>query len=327
MMPLSADSQVILLLCSHLGLPPGSEPGPLKLREWNELAAKIHASPFGRPGGLVDASTSDLQSNLELSEDEADRVRNLLDRGGAMAIELERLESLGIWALTRADDDYPARFRERLKTAAPAVLFGAGPVANIGKPGLAVVGSRNVDEEGTAAAEFAGRVCAKVNWVVYSGAARGVDETSMQACLESGGNVVGVLADSLEKAVRAPLSRRALSEEQLTLLTPYSPKAPFSVGAAMGRNKLTYSLADYALVLASDADTGGTWAGAIEALKAGAVPVFVRDGEKIPDGNRKLLQRGAIAFPFPFPDEIDDLPAWLSEQCAGRKQGKLFDDE
>jgi predicted Rossmann fold nucleotide-binding protein DprA/Smf involved in DNA uptake len=326
-MSLSPDSQVILLLCSHLGLPSGSEPGPLKLREWNELAAKIHASPFGRPGGLLDASTGELQSSLELSVDEAERIRSLLDRGGALAIELERLESLGIWAMTRADDAYPARFRERLKTAAPAVLFGAGPVANIGKPGLAVVGSRNADEEGTAAAEFAGRICAKVNWVVYSGAARGVDEISMQACLESGGNVVGILADSLEKAVRAPLSRRALSEEQLTLLTPYSPKTPFSVGSAMGRNKLIYALADYALVLASDADTGGTWAGATEALKAGCVPVFVRDGEKIPDGSRKLLQRGAIAFPFPFPDEIDDLPAWMGEQCSGRKQGKLFDDE
>lgn len=29
----------------------------------------------------------------------------------------------------------------------------------------------------------------------------------------------------------------------------------------MGRNKLIYTLADYALVIASDAETGGTWAG------------------------------------------------------------------
>ncbi len=325
-MPLSPDSQAILLLCSHLGLPPGSEPGPLKLREWNELAAKILASTFGRPGALLDATAAELQASLDITEEEAQRLRSLLDRGGALAIELERLESLGIWALTRADEEYPTRFRERLKAAAPAVLFGAGPLTNIGSPGLAIVGSRNVDEEGAAAAEFAGRACAKFNWVVYSGGARGVDEISMQACLESGGNVVGVLADSLEKAIRAPLSRRALSDEQLTLLTPYTPKAPFSVGAAMGRNKLIYALADYALIVASDAESGGTWAGATEALKAGATPVFVRDGAHAPEGNRKLMQRGAIPFPFPFPEGIDDFPGWMRSQSAGRKQGHLFEE-
>jgi DNA processing protein len=325
-MGLSADSQAILLLCSYLGLPPGSEPGPLKLREWNELATKIHSSPFGRPGALLEADASELQSSIGISADEAERLRTLLDRGGALAIELERLESLGIWTITRADETYPVRYRERLKAAAPAVLFGAGPVENIGKPGLAIVGSRNVDEEGTAAAEFCGRVCANVNWVVYSGAARGVDESAMVACLERGGNVVGVLADSLEKAIRAPVPRQALSDEQLTLLTPYSPKAPFSVGSAMGRNKLIYALADYALVLASDAESGGTWAGAIEALKAGWTLVFVRDGANVPKGNRKLLQRGAIAFPFPFPGEADDLPTWLRKHSSQSTQGSLFEE-
>ena len=321
----SADSQVILLLCSHLGLPPGSEPGPLKLREWNELAAKIHGSAFGRPGALLDASVADLQSALELAEEDAQRLRNLLDRGGVLAIELERLDSLGVWTITRADEDYPIRFRERLKTAAPAVLFGAGLIANIGRPGLAIVGSRNVDDEGTAAAEFAGHACAKCDWVVYSGAARGVDEVAMKACLDSGGNVVGVLADSLEKAMRAPLSRQALSEEQLTLVTPYTPKASFSVGAAMGRNKLIYALADYALVVASDAESGGTWAGAIEALKAGWTPVFVRDGKDVPEGNRKLLQRGAIPFPYPFPEE-EDLTTWMKARAPAHKQTGLFEE-
>lgn len=324
-MALSADSQAILLLCSHLGLPQGSEPGPLKLREWNDLAAKIHGSSLGRPGALLDASVTEFVAALEIAEEEAKRLRHLLDRGGALAIELERLESLGIWTLTRADDQYPARYRERLKSAAPPVLFGAGPVEHIGQPGLAIVGSRDVDEKATAAAEFAGRQCAKCNWAVYSGAARGVDETSMVACLEAGGNVVGVLADSLERAIRAPVPRRALSDEQLTLITSYTPKAPFSVGAAMGRNRLIYSLADYALIVASDFETGGTWAGAVEALKADWIPVFVRDGEKVPEGNRKLLQRGAIAFPFPWPEENDDLPIWMSAQTAGRKQGNLFD--
>jgi predicted Rossmann fold nucleotide-binding protein DprA/Smf involved in DNA uptake len=321
-MPLSSDAQVVLLLCSRLGLP--ADESPLTLREWNPLAAKIAKSEFGRHGALLEASAAELQANLELTEDDAERLCRLLDRGGALAIELERLESLGIWVLTRADDDYPARLGERLKGAAPAVLFGSGAKGHVGASGLAVVGSRDVDEEGSACAAFAGKACADAGWVVYSGAARGVDAIAMKACLEAGGNVVGILADSLEKAIRSPLERQALSDGHLTLLTLYTPKSPFSVGAAMGRNKLIYALADYALVVASGEETGGTWSGATEALKAGWCPVFVRDGDNVPGGNKKLLKRGGLPLPFPFIDSDESLPNWITAQASGKQPGTLF---
>jgi predicted Rossmann fold nucleotide-binding protein DprA/Smf involved in DNA uptake len=81
----------------------------------------------------------------------------------------------------------------------------------------------------------------------------------------------------------------------------------------MGRNRLIYSLADYAIVVASDANKGGTWAGATETLKAGWVPVFVLDYAAMPDGNRELLKKGAVAFPHPFPDHYSKLSGWLAE--------------
>jgi predicted Rossmann fold nucleotide-binding protein DprA/Smf involved in DNA uptake len=323
-MAVSADSQTILLLTSHLGLPPNGLARPLNLREWNDLAARIHTSGL-RPGALLELDTSDLRQSLDLVEDLSTRVRTLLDRGAALASELERLEGLGIWAVTRADDDYPVRYRERLKAMAPAVLFGAGPIANAGRPGLAVVGSRNASEAATDAAEFAGQACAASDLVTYSGGAKGVDGRSMGAALEAGGRVVGVLADGLERAVRAPANRSAIADERLTLLTPYSPKAPFNVGSAMGRNKLIYTLADYALVVASDAETGGTWAGATEAIKAGWVPVFVCDGPDFPEGNARLLGRGGVPFPFPFPGRSDELGDWLAANSRPRPvQRTLF---
>jgi predicted Rossmann fold nucleotide-binding protein DprA/Smf involved in DNA uptake len=39
----------------------------------------------------------------------------------------------------------------------------------------------------------------------------------------------------------------------------------------MGRNKLIYGLADFGVVVSSDYKTGGTWSGAVEALKAAGV--------------------------------------------------------
>jgi predicted Rossmann fold nucleotide-binding protein DprA/Smf involved in DNA uptake len=59
----------------------------------------------------------------------------------------------------------------------------------------------------------------------------------------------------------------------------------------MGRNRLIYTLADYAIIVASDAETGGTWAGATEALKNNRLPVFVLEHEQMPDGNKLLLQK------------------------------------
>ena len=107
---------------------------------------------------------------------------------------------------------------------------------------------------------------------VVSGGARGTDRLAMGAALDAGGVAFGVLADSLERTVRQPDLRQLLLDGQLVLLTPYAPTAGFSVGAAMGRNKVIYGLADFAVVVSSDYQTGGTWAGAVEALKGGWCP-------------------------------------------------------
>jgi predicted Rossmann fold nucleotide-binding protein DprA/Smf involved in DNA uptake len=94
----------------------------------------------------------------------------------------------------------------------------------------------------------------------------------MQAALEADGIAFGALADSLERTARQADVREFVSDGKLILLTPYAPTAGFSVGAAMGRNKLIYGLGEFAIVVSSDHETGGTWAGAVEALKANWCP-------------------------------------------------------
>ena len=105
----------------------------------------------------------------------------------------------------------------------------------------------------------------------------------------------------------------------LCLVTPYSPDAGFSVGTAMGRNKLIYALADYAVVVASDVEKGGTWAGATEAMKAEWIPVFILEYSDMPQGNRMLLKKGGIAFPYPFQESFSTLPEWLNAQSSQNK--------
>jgi len=314
-MTISLDSQTILLLCSHLGLPATPEFPPFTLKDWNPLAKKLQSCSL-RPGALLELSSEDIQAQLELKSEEVERITHLLQRSGSLAIELERLASLGINVLTRADPDYPARYRQRLKESAPAVLFYAGEKALLGQPGIAVVGSRHLDDAGKACAEFVGNACGLSGLVLYSGGAKGVDTLSMNAALSARGTAVGILAESLEKSIRNPEHRAAISRSDLCLVTPYSPSAPFSVGTAMGRNKLIYTLSDYAIVVASDAEKGGTWAGATEAIKSKWLPVFILDHPAMPRGNKMLIQKGGLQFPHPFPEHHLKLKTWLEEQSS-----------
>lgn len=306
----SSDSLALLLLCSQLG----SEDDPVKpltLREWNPLARKLQAASL-RPSDLFAVSAGD--SPLELSLEERTRITTLFDRAEELENQLSRLAAFGIYPLTRADSDYPQRYRQRLKESAPTVLFYAGEKALLGQPGIAVVGSRHLDEAGQECARFVGNACGLSGQVLYSGGAKGVDTISMDSALEARGTAASVLANSLERAVKK--HRAALSRGDLCLVTPYSPNAGFSVGAAMGRNRLIYCLADYAIVVASDAESGGTWAGATETLKNNWVPVFVLEHDDMPEGNKLLLQKGALPFPHPFKKPLVKLPEWMKAQAT-----------
>ena len=324
---LSDDGQAMLLLCSSLALPPAAaetDLSPLKLSEWNQLERKIRESSWKHPAALHGRSADELAKTLALSGGEAERIARLLEFAGELSVELQNHFERGLWAVTRVDEHYPAHLRARLKHQAPTVLFGSGNIRLLQRAGVAVVGSRDIDEAGAAFARDIGAKAVAAKLPVVSGGARGTDRIAMQAALEAGGIAFGALADSLERAARQADVREFVSDGKLVLLTPYSPDAGFSVGAAMGRNKLIYGLAEFAVVVSSDYQTGGTWAGAVEALRAGWCPVLARDGDGVPSGNKELLKLGATALPSNELPEISNLMEWVQQQ-APAKTAELFD--
>jgi predicted Rossmann fold nucleotide-binding protein DprA/Smf involved in DNA uptake len=139
----------------------------------------------------------------------------------------------------------------------------------------------------------------------------------MDGALSSDGTAVGIMADRLSQAVVARDSREWIRENRLALISPFDPSAGFNVGNAMARNKLIYAFADAALVMNSDFQKGGTWAGAIEQIKHyRACPVFVRTTGEVPNGNLKLVDAGAQPWPEPgSPQALDELL-----QSAARQQ-------
>jgi predicted Rossmann fold nucleotide-binding protein DprA/Smf involved in DNA uptake len=228
------------------------------------------------------------------------RLDTLLGRGFLLSQAVERWNARAIWVVSRADATYPRRLKARLKEDAPPLLYGCGDVALLEKGGLAVIGSRHVDDALISYAENVGRLSAEAHRSIVSGGAKGIDRAAMQGALLAGGDVAGVLADSLEKAVLSRDNREPLMDGRLVLISPYDPAAGFNVGHAMQRNKLIYALADAALVVTADFEKGGTWAGAIEQLgRLHFVPVFVRNDANAGKGNSALLNRGGKPWPNP----------------------------
>ena len=268
--------------------------------------ASAAPAPSGEgPGIVLGQSEEQLVSDHGLAEDFAGRITDLAARATAMAFELDRLEQSGIKALTVFDEHYPQLWLSRLGNKAPPLVHAAGALELLDTPGLGVVGSRDVSQAGGEVAREVARLAARRGLPLTSGGARGVDQLAMDAAFEAGGAVVGVLAESLSRKLKRPDVRRAVYDGTTVMCTPYSPDAPFSAGNAMGRNKLIYAQAALTVVIAGDDGTGGTWSGAIEALKHGYGPVAVWRGDGEGPGNESLQRRGAI--PVHSLEDIEEL--------------------
>ena len=301
------DSLAAILLLSRIG---SDEVRPLKASEFWGLCDLV-----GGPSLLLGADETQLVGEHGLAADLAARIAELLDRATAIAFELERLGQAGISTLTPFDEHYPRRFVERLGSAAPALLYAAGAVDLLGEPGVGVVGSRNVSPDGADVAGASAELAARLGLPLVSGGARGVDQIAMNAAFEAGGAVVGVLAESLVRKLRSPDVRRAIHEGRTIMCTPYNPEAPFSVGNAMGRNRLIYALSALTLVVAGEVGKGGTWSGAVQALKGrfGRVAVWRGPGEG--PGNAQLEERGAV--PVTSLDELEAAVLEPGERADG----------
>ncbi|MEJ5366074.1 MAG: DNA-processing protein DprA [Desulfosoma sp.] len=301
-MEISANTQAVLLLTVHLAGTGAGRFSPLTPKEWGRFAAWLKA----RGRSPQDLLHHDLQEILEGWEDNKitpQRLENLLRRGAALALSLEKWSRAGLWILTRSDPDYPACLKKLLKQDCPPLFFGCGNKELLNRRSMAVVGSRDADEAALGFAAKVGSTAAERGFVIVSGGARGVDEAAMLGALDRGGRALGVLANGLLKAVSSVKYRSHLMDGTLTLITPYHPEVGFSVGQAMQRNRYIYCLSEVAVVVQSG-DEGGTWNGALENLRHGWVPLWVRKTADPGGAHEKIVSKGAEWLP-------DDLGQWF----------------
>ena len=323
---LSPNAQAILLLTAPLIVGRGkASVAPLSAGEYKRLARRL-VDIRREPADLLGLGADEVLKECRLDLD-GTRVERLLGRGFLLSQAVEHWQARKIWLVSRADAEYPQRIKQRLGENAPPVFYGCGDAAILDMGGLAVVGSRHVDDELIKYTERVGQLAAAAQCTIVSGGARGIDQAAMRGALEAGGKTVGVLANGLEREAMTREHREALMDGGLILISPYDPAARFHVGHAMQRNKLIYALADAALVVNSDYGKGGTWAGAVEQLKQrGFVPIYTRSNGEIGKGLEALRRKGARAWPNPeTPEELERvLGAPTPSQADASPQLSLF---
>jgi len=285
---LSLNSQAIILLTAYFNK--GDK--PLTITEYSEFATWLLQNNM-KPSDLLELNVQEVLQDWIHSKISKERILSLLGRGNAMAISLQKWQNCGIWILTRADPEYPIRLKKRLGQKAPPILYGAGNKKILNTKSVAIIGSRDASSADLDFTFNLGEKLALSGYSVVSGAARGIDESSMLGSINADGTTIGVVADDLMQKVLSKKYREAIRNDNLVLISPYYPDARFNAGNAMGRNKYIYVLAESSIVIHSGLK-GGTWEGAKENLKNGWVSLFVKKSNDADAGNHKLLEMGGL---------------------------------
>ena len=302
-----ANAQAIVLLCSQLCV--DGSVRPFEPSEWSSLAALMRERGC-TPGELLHFAENDISARLGLDEQTRARCLRLLDRAGSMEFELAKYENMGIRVLTRADAQYPLALKQRLKNSCPPLFYFSGELSLLNTPLAGYVGARTVTEQDESFTRDTVEKTVCRGYGVVTGGAKGVDAVAARTALASGAPTVEFPADSLLRKLRQSEDVRAIQDGKLLLLSVVKPDAGFSVGVAMMRNRYIYAQSRGTVVVRSDLNKGGTWAGAIENLRHNWCPTFCRDCAY--PGNRELIRQGAVPIDENWSGDLTDVPAALS---------------
>jgi DNA processing protein len=161
---------------------------------------------FGSPANIFAASHGSLKNLVH--ETAAQAIRQG-PRQEAISATLDWLQDPINAVITLADPDYP---RALLEISDPPPLFYLkGRRELLGKPAIAVVGSRNATPQGTRNAEAFARVLSDSGLCIVSGLALGIDAAAHRGGLQGASGSIAVVGTGLD--IIYPARNRALAHE------------------------------------------------------------------------------------------------------------------
>lgn len=316
---MTQDSNAILTLCSHICVGEGVR--PLEPKEYSDLVMRL--TQAGKtPKDLFDFSAEDYSVVLNYDPEQIMRIMRLLDRNASLSFELGRYRNMGIEAITRADAGYPKTLKKKLQNACPPIFYYAGDLALLERQYVGYVGARTIAQEDVDFTIHTVRKTVAMEYGVVSGGAKGIDTVSGTEALRNDGISVEFLSDSLMKKLKKSDVIRNIQQGKLLLMSVAKPDAGFNVGMAMMRNRYIYAQSSGTVVVRSDLNKGGTWAGANENLKKGWCTTLCWDHPY--PGNQALIKNGATPIGEDWNGVIPAQPAKVETEMTF-EQISLFD--
>lgn len=205
------------------------------------------------PLGAISAPFAFLRAIPGITKAAATAIRAAdVAAGERMLADAERM---GAVALLPHDPAFPAALREIPDP--PLALFVQGDASLLGRPAVAVVGSRAHTSYGAEACRLVVDATVAGGAVVVSGMARGIDAIAHATALDRGGSTIGVLGNGL--GVIYPAANRALYERVArsgALVSEYPPGERPRVFAFPRRNRLISGLAQATVVVEAAQGSG-----------------------------------------------------------------------
>lgn len=209
---------------------------------------------------------------------------------------LEDMLSQGYELIPFNSNNYPQILKDNLKLKfTPPLIYIKGNKSLLHDDTVAIVGSRKASGVSLEFTKNIAKNATKKYQCVVSGGAKGVDQTALDESIKANGHSILVLPQGiLTFSSGMKKYYKHIIEGNLLILSAFFPKAAWSTGLAMGRNKYIYGLSKEIYVAESDTK-GGTWSGVLEGLKANRT-IYIRtpkNDEK--NANDLLILKGAKA--------------------------------
>lgn len=263
----------------------------IRTKRKNELLVQV----FEKGLSIEDLFDHDLiNTEFDLNDKEKDILINSESEISSYSFLAEELMDQGFKIIPLNSSDYPPILKSNLKLShSPQLVYVKGNTQIFKEDSIAIVGSRKASE---ISLQFTHNIAVKAASefkVVSSGFAKGVDQAALDNTLEAKGRSIIVLPQGiLTFGSKIKKYYSQIQEGDVTILSTFHPKAPWSVQLAMARNPIIYGLAKEIYVAESGSD-GGTWNGVIDGLRKGR-KIYVRQADpKEKNANNTLIEKGA----------------------------------
>lgn len=244
---------------------------------------------FGLPENVLAAPRQQLESVA------GPAVAALLRQERTQAVEqaLHWARQPGHAIITLADGNYPKLLLEIQDP--PALLYAVGRLELLGRPALAVVGSRNATIQGARDAEQFAKAFSEAGLTIVSGLAVGIDAAAHRGGLAAQGSTIAVLGTGVDVVYpRQNAELAARIAESGLLLSEFALGTPGVAHNFPRRNRLISGLAQGCLVVEAALASGSlitARAAAEQGREVFALPGSIHS--PLSKGGHALIKQGA----------------------------------